>query len=49
MIFLPFENITYKTKLREDEIIKRLHDMIVPTEKLRFQLAGRNAVKQYSL
>ena len=48
MTFLPFENITYKTKLGEGEILKRLHDLTVPTEKLRFELAGLNASKPYS-
>jgi len=48
MTFLPFENITYKTKLGEDEVLRRLHDLTVPTDKLRFQLSGQNASKPYS-
>ena len=35
MNFLPFLNIIYKSKLNEDEIIKRLNELIEPKKILR--------------
>ena len=38
MKYLPFENITYKTKLDSDEILKRLDEIIEP--KKIFRMTG---------
>jgi hypothetical protein len=47
MKFLPTENITYKTKLKEDEIVKRLSD-IIETEKIfRSGIFSRGSTKSY--
>lgn len=47
MKFLPTENIIYKTKLKEDEIIKRLSDLIEPEKTFRFGIFGNNSTKPY--
>jgi hypothetical protein len=47
MKFLPTENITYKTKLKEDEIIKRLSDNIEPKKTFRGGFFGSGSSKLY--
>lgn len=46
MKYLPIENITYKTRLKEEEVLKRLADSIEP-EKIRFGLFDSSATKPY--
>lgn len=36
MIFLPTENITYRTKLNEEEIVKKLGDVLEPEKSIGF-------------
>jgi len=45
--FLPIENIVYKTKLKEDEIIERLSDFIEPRKTFRFRIFGSDSMKSY--
>ena len=47
MKFLPIEDITYKTKLKEDEIIKRLSDIIEPEKAFRFGIFSNGSSKPY--
>lgn len=47
MKFLPKENITFKTKLKEDEIIIRLSEIIEPEKFIRFSLFGTVKSKAY--
>ncbi len=46
MSFFPLENITYKTKLKEDEIIKRLSNFVEPRTFL-FGAFATNSTKPY--
>lgn len=46
MTYLPYENITYKTRLTEDELFKRLEDATEPA-KIRFGLFGKGTTKTY--
>lgn len=45
MKYLPTENITYKTRLTEDEVLKRLEALIEPSTK--FGLLGGMVSKNY--
>lgn len=47
MKFLPTENITYKTRLKEDEIIRRLSDCIEPEKTFRFGIFSSGSTKSY--
>jgi hypothetical protein len=47
MIFLPIEKITYKTILKEDEIINRLEDIIEPKKIFRGWLFCNNSTRPY--
>jgi hypothetical protein len=47
MKFLPTEKITYRTKLKEDEIINRLGAYIEPKKTFRFGLFGSGSTKSY--
>jgi hypothetical protein len=47
MKFLPAENITYKTKLKEDEILKRLSDNVEPEKIFRFGMFISGSTKSY--
>lgn len=47
MKFLPTENITYKTRLKEDEIIRRLSDFIEPEKTFRFEIFSSGSKKSY--
>lgn len=47
MKFLPKENITYETKLSEEEIIKRLADVIEPEKMFRGGIFGNKSTKPY--
>jgi hypothetical protein len=47
MKFLPTENITYKTRLNEDEIIKRLTEIIEPVKALKLRLFNSYSSKPY--
>ena len=47
MNFLPFENITYKTSLMEDEIIKRLSDCVETQKTFRIDVFSGGAGKPY--
>jgi hypothetical protein len=47
MFLLPFEDITYKTRLKEDEVIKRLSDFIEPPKTNRFGTLGVGSVRPY--
>ncbi len=47
MILYPFENITYKTKLTESEIVKQLNSLTIHKEKPYFSLWGNNHAKPY--
>lgn len=47
MKFLPIENIIYKTKLKEDEIIKELTKNIEPKKAIRFCFFNNNSTKPY--
>src|SRR5688572_27230366 len=44
MILLPFENITYKTKLMKAEVRSRLNNMVEPRKMFRF---SRGSSKPY--
>lgn len=46
MTYLPIENITYKTRLTEEELIKRLEDATEPA-RIRFGLFGKGTTKTY--
>ena len=47
MKFLPFENITFKTILNEDEITNRLKNFIESEKFFRGGLCSCDSVKQY--
>jgi hypothetical protein len=47
MKFLPIENITYKTTLKEEEVIHRLVDITEPEKTFRFGMSNRGATKLY--
>lgn len=47
MKYLPIENITYKTRLKEEELIRRLSETIEPKKIFRFGIFGRNSTKTY--
>jgi hypothetical protein len=47
MKFLPTENITYKTKLKEEEIFGRLSDLIEPEKTFRFGIFSSDSSKSY--
>lgn len=47
MKFLPLENITYKTSLKEEEAVKRLLDSIEPEKTFRFEVFSRGSSKSY--
>lgn len=48
MKYLPFENITYKTQLDADEILKRLSEIIEPKKTIRMKgMFGSNDHKPY--
>lgn len=47
MKYLPAEDITYKTKLKEAELIQRLKDSIEPERAFRFGLFKRRETKPY--
>lgn len=47
MKFLPAENITYKTRLNEDEIIKRLSDYIEPEKTFWLGMFNSSSTKSY--
>ncbi|NEQ53189.1 MAG: hypothetical protein F6K11_24140 [Leptolyngbya sp. SIO3F4] len=48
MKYLPFENITYKTQLDPDEILKRLSEVIEPKKTIRMKgMFGNNNHKPY--
>jgi hypothetical protein len=47
MKFLPLEEITYKTKLNENEIIKRLSDNMEPLKANRFRNFSNRYLKPY--
>lgn len=47
MNFLPTENITYKTALKEDEIIRRLSDSVEPEKTVRFSIFSSSSTKSY--
>src|SRR4051812_42037105 len=47
MKFLPIENITYKTKLKTNEVVERLSDVIEPGKTFRLGIFGNNSTKLY--
>lgn len=47
MKFLPTENITYKTSLKENEIIRRLSENLEPEKALRFGILSSASTKPY--
>ena len=47
MKIFPFERINYRTRLSEDEIIKRLNDMVEPEKLLLFRFLSRKVTKPY--
>lgn len=47
MKFLPTENITYKTRLKEEEIFKRLSANIEPEKTFRFGGLSSGSAKTY--
>ena len=47
MKYLPRENITYKTKLNEDEVIKRLLNFIEPEKTFSFGIISSGSIKSY--
>ena len=47
MKFLPTENITYKTKLKDTEVINRLSDLVEPERKFRLGLLSSGSTKPY--
>jgi hypothetical protein len=48
MNFLPTENITYKTKLKEEEILGRLSGFIESENSFRLTFFGSGSTKSYS-
>jgi len=48
MRFLPFENITYETRLSSEEVLKRIHEIIEPKKTFRMTgIFGSNNHKPY--
>lgn len=47
MRFLPTENITYTTRLQEEEIVKRLSDIIEPKKTFRLGIFSSGPIKPY--
>lgn len=47
MNFLPFENITYKSRLNENDIIDRLIEVTEPEKTFRFGKKGNGKTKYY--
>ncbi|GAB3694406.1 hypothetical protein GCM10027592_15280 [Spirosoma flavus] len=47
MILLPYERITYRTRLCESEIITRLLDSVEPKRTFRFELLWSSSEKPY--
>lgn len=47
MKFLPTENITYRTKLKEEEIVKRLSEIIEPKKTFRLSILSSDSSKSY--
>jgi len=47
MKLLPFENITYKTSLKEDEVIKRLEEKVDQEPGLKFGLVKKKNANKY--
>ena len=47
MKYLPTENITYKSKLNEEEILKRLSEIIEPEKMFRFDFFKSGSSKSY--
>jgi len=47
MNFLPFENITYKTKLSEIDVVTRLHESVEPSKTFRFTFFGGGSSMPY--
>ncbi len=47
MKYLPMENITYKTKLKKEEIKERLSDNIDPEKGFSFNIFGNQSTKPY--
>ncbi len=47
MIFLPTETLTFKTKLKQDEIISRLSQSVEPEKLIRSGLFGSANTKPY--
>ena len=45
MKFLPTESVTFKTKLKEDEIISRLSQIVEPEKFIRSGLLGSSNTK----
>lgn len=45
--FLPYENITYRTKLKEEEVINRLNNFVEPEKIFRFNFFGNGSSKSY--
>jgi hypothetical protein len=43
MPFLPFEKLIYKTKIKEDEVIRRITDFMEPEKTFRFNLFQKTA------
>jgi hypothetical protein len=47
MKYLPIENITYKTRLNEEELYRRLSNSMEPEKRLRFSFFGSSSTKTY--
>ena len=48
MKYLPFENITFSTKLDAEEIIKRISEVVQPNKMFRTtKIFGKSDHKQY--
>ena len=47
MKYLPAEDITFKTKLKEATLVQRLEDSIEPVKAFRFGLFQRRETKPY--
>lgn len=45
--FLPYENITYNTKLKEEEILNRLIKYTEPRQTFRFGISSERLLKPY--
>lgn len=45
--FLPYENITYNTKLKEEEILTRLIKNTEPRQTFRFGISSERMLKPY--